>query len=90
MLEMAPSTLQAEPNAAFQMADHPDAFFLRDVVCSVDGCCFQVIDGLWLSQEHPIFQVCLKLKPPTDHPVSKVGQSQSSDSPAVWGGAPSG
>ena len=35
MLEMAPSTLQAQPNATFQVANHPDAFFLRNVVCFI-------------------------------------------------------
>ena len=61
MLKMAPSTLQAEPNATFEAADHLDAFFWRDVN-PVGDCCFQVVDGLRLSQEHSIFQVDPKLK----------------------------
>ena len=61
MLEMAPSTLQAEPNATFQVTDQPDAFFSRDVNPIDDGR-FQVIDGLRLSQELRIFQVVPKIE----------------------------
>ena len=88
------------------LADQPDAFFSRDVVNPVDDCCFQVIDCLRLSQEHPIFQVAPKIEVqgvkdqvnggPTPTQTSdwspchqKWVLSQPSDSPAVWGGAPS-
>ena len=59
---MAPSTLQAEPNAAFEVADHRGAFVSRDVVNPVDDCCFHATDGLRLSQEHPLFKVAPKIE----------------------------
>ena len=61
MLEMAPSTLQAEPNSTLEVADYSAAFFSRDVVNPVDDCCFQVTDGQRLSQEHPNFQLAPKV-----------------------------
>ena len=57
-----PRCKRSRSNATFEVTDQPDAFFSRDVVNPVDDCCFQVIDGLRLSQEHPIFQVVLKIE----------------------------